>query len=169
MKIEKFDHIFLDRDGVINEVVFRGDIVSSPQTLEEFSFKQDIKEFINRFNKKKEFYVITNQPDISRGLLDPSELEKMHKMISSELGIEKISYCPHTKEDGCNFRKPKPGMINKYIFDLKLDKAKCLMIGDTENDALAAKNSNISSVLIRTAYNSHLGNIHFVNSLKDLI
>jgi phosphoglycolate phosphatase-like HAD superfamily hydrolase len=43
------------------------------------------------------------------------------------------------------------------------------MIGDTEKDLLAAKNANISSVIIKTHYNKHLPKINFINSLKDLI
>lgn len=167
MNIEKYKDIFLDRDGVINEVVIRNGSISSPRSFKEFKLKKDIKNFVKKFENKN-FYVVTNQPDISRNLLCLDELQKMHQIIIEELGIKNISFCPHTDEQDCDCRKPKPGMITSYIDEFNLVREKCLMIGDTEKDILAAKNAKISSVLIKTHYNAQLPEINFINSLKDL-
>lgn len=167
MQINKFENIFLDRDGVINEVILRDGIVSSPRSLKEFCFKRDIKDFVKRFRNKK-FFIVTNQPDLSRNLLDISELTKMHSLIRKELGICRISFCPHVDEHNCNCRKPKAGMIINYIHSLNLDISKCIMIGDTEKDILAAKNAKISSVLIKTDYNDYVAGTNYISSLKDL-
>ena len=71
--------VFLDRDGVINRVVIRDGIPGSPRRLSEFRLRRGAAEFVWRL-KGRGFavFVVTNQPDVARGLLDPAELEKMH-------------------------------------------------------------------------------------------
>ena len=168
MEISNYSDIFLDRDGVINEVVYRNTAISSPRTIEEFIFTAEISEFIERFKKTKNFYVVTNQPDISRGLLKLEILEKMHEMILSKLSIKKILYCPHTDSDNCGNRKPNPGMINQLIKEFNLKKDNCLLIGDTSKDMEAAYKAKISSVLIKKPYNEQLNKAVFIDSLLNL-
>ena len=167
MNIDKYSEIFLDRDGVINEVIYRDAIISSPRSLKEFIFRPEIFNFIENFKDNKNFYVVTNQPDISRGLLSKKILNEMHEKIALKLNIKEIIYCPHTDSDQCDFRKPNPGMINKLIEKYKLNKKNCLMIGDTKKDQDAAKNAKISSVLIKTKYNQDLSNVNFIDSLSN--
>ena len=168
MKISNYSDIFLDRDGVINEVIYRNSVISSPRTMEEFVLREEISQFIERFKNTKNFYVVTNQPDISRGLLKLHSLEKMHELILSRLSIKKILYCPHTDSDQCENRKPNPGMINQLIKEFNLKKENCLLIGDTFKDMKAANKAKISSVLIKTSYNEQLKNAVFIDSLLKL-
>ena len=52
----KFDNIFLDRDGIINEVVIRDKVISSPRTIDEFVFKPDVIEFIRALQRLKKYF-----------------------------------------------------------------------------------------------------------------
>ena len=64
-----YKNIFLDRDGVVNEMIMRGNVVSSPRSVNEFIFRQDFLDFVKGLRDKKNLFIVTNQPDIRRGLL----------------------------------------------------------------------------------------------------
>jgi D-glycero-D-manno-heptose 1,7-bisphosphate phosphatase len=149
--------LFLDRDGVINKVIFREGKVSSPWKLEEFEFLPGIKELLWSM-KEKGFLniVVTNQPDIKRGFLNIEALEKMHRILRENFPIEEIKICPHDDDDNCFCRKPKPGLIfeaaEKYLIDLK----NSFMIGDGWKDIVAGKTAGCKTVFIRTDYNKEI-------------
>ena len=87
--------VFLDRDGVINECIFDKNINSnSPRRLEEFKILPKAIEAL--FNlKEMEFLliVVTNQPDVSRGITNKSDVEKIHEYIKKNLPIDDIYVC----------------------------------------------------------------------------
>ena len=172
-KLIPYKNIFLDRDGIINDIIMRGEIVSSPRTINEFQFTEHIFEFVESLHSaKKEIFIVSNQPDIARKKMDISELNKMTKKIEKELKIKNIAYCIHDDEDCCSCRKPKPGLIKNFIKEFNLTKAESILIGDSHKDIEAAKNANISSIFLSTEYNSHTKNsIEYTHkiSLKDLM
>ena len=83
--------IFLDRDGVINNLVLRDDKLYSPRYFQDFELYDDVKKSI-QFLKRKSFHIIiiSNQPDISRGYMDINELHKMDKFLNKNLEIDEI-------------------------------------------------------------------------------
>ena len=103
--------------------------------------------------------VITNQAGIARGFYTESHFRFFTKEINNRLidfgaHIDETYYCPHHPSEGiesyrqnCTCRKPKNGLLEKAIFDWKLDKQKCLLIGDKETDMIAAKKSGIRAHL----------------------
>ena len=169
MKVNDYKNLFLDRDGIINEVIMRENIVSSPRCLDEFKLKEDFIAFHDRLEDSLNLFVITNQPDIKRGLLKENDLEEMHKLIKKKFFIKEIVYCPHDDEDKCICRKPKPGMIKKITNKFNLNLDQCLMIGDSDKDILAAQASNIDSIFLKTEYNSLPSNGFIVSSLLELM
>ena len=89
-KIEKYKNIFLDRDGVINEVIIRENEVTSPRSVSEFIFREDFLEFINSLNNENNLFVVTNQPDLKRGFLKKEDLLSMHQLIHRSFMFKKI-------------------------------------------------------------------------------
>ena len=164
--------IFLDRDGVINKVIFRNGKVSSPWRFEEFEILPDVKKVLTKF-KEMGFLkiVVSNQPDVKRGFLKKEELEKMNQFLIQNLPIDEIMICPHDDDDHCNCRKPKPGLIleaaKKYGIDLK----QSFLIGDTWKDVEAGKRAGCKVILIKTDYNKNIqkGPDFVVNSLKEAL
>lgn len=60
----------------------------------------------------------TNQPGLGRGSLDVNELNALHMRMQRDLltagaRIEAIFFCPHTPEEGCECRKPAPGLLQQ--------------------------------------------------------
>jgi D-glycero-D-manno-heptose 1,7-bisphosphate phosphatase len=83
--------IFLDRDGVINKVISKNGRPFSPRSIADFELSEDIEEFLAR-SRQLGFVniVITNQPDIARGLMSWDTLEAMHQFIKKNLSIDDI-------------------------------------------------------------------------------
>ena len=142
--------IFLDRDGVINQE--RNDYVKN---LSEFKIFSGVAEAISLLKKKNFLIVIiTNQSAINRKLLNKKTLEKIHSSLRDYLkrnntSIDAIYYCPHTPEENCSCRKPKPGLILKAAEDLKIDLKKSWMIGDSKKDIEAAHTAGCNHILLK--------------------
>jgi D-glycero-D-manno-heptose 1,7-bisphosphate phosphatase len=166
MKINKFKNIFLDRDGIVNDVILRNDIVSSPRSLEEFKFRDDFLNFAKKIDKNHNFFLVTNQPDVKRKLLKLDDLQNMHDQLMNILPFKKLFVCVHDDEDNCSCRKPKPGMILEAISTNNLQHNECIMIGDSIKDIQSANSAGISALLLDTNYNTH---IMFNNKIQSLI
>ena len=168
----KHKAVFLDRDGVINEVIMREGKVSCPWKIEEFKILPDVKNYLKSLKEMGFLNVIfTNQPDISRGFLKREELEKMHKIIEEELPVDEIAFCPHDDKDNCSCRKPKPGLILEAAKKWSLDLKNSFVIGDGWKDVLAGKSAGCKTILIRRNYNQDLKDYYDfeVNSLKEAV
>lgn len=126
--------VFIDRDGVINKLVERDGQQVSPRTFDDFEVLPGVISAINELTKNGfEVVVVTNQPDITRGLMKIDELEKMHKWVHS-LGVHEIRFCPHSGENNCECRKPKAGMLNIQLRTYAEVPSEKWMIGDSEID-----------------------------------
>lgn len=141
--------IFLDRDGVINKAVLRPDKPFSPRKFEDFKLVDGIKDVLERFRARGLLSIIvTNQPDIARGLMEKEELQKMHNLIKESLPIDDIFICPHDDIDNCSCRKPKPGMLLEAAKKWDIDLKSSFLIGDRRKDIVAGKKAGCVTVLI---------------------
>ncbi len=131
--------IFLDRDGVINEN--RSDYVKS---WSEFSFLSGSKEAIANLTKAGyRIVVCTNQAGIARSIIPKDTVEDIHRRMAAEIAeaggqIERVYYCPHSKDEHCYCRKPRPGMLLRACDELCIDIRTSIFIGDSINDINAA-------------------------------
>lgn len=160
--------IFLDRDGVINRVILNGGEPFSPRRFREFEFLDGIKEVLEKF-KEVGFIniIITNQPDIARGLIEWEISEKMHKVIRENLPIDDIFVCPHDDIDQCPCRKPKPGMLLEAAKKWDIDLKSSFLIGDQWKDIGAGKNAGCATILISYPYNKKVNPDFRVNNLHS--
>ena len=162
--------VLLDRDGVINEVVIREGKVSSPRKFSEFLFVKEIFNFVNKMNEASiNLAIISNQPDIARGLLSADELELMNDLIRKELGIRNIFVCPHEDSDICSCRKPKFGLIKLAKEKMGFDKKRVIFVGDGWKDMEAGRRFGVQTVLLRTDYNASVQGDIMVKNLNDLV
>ena len=155
--MKKNKAIFLDRDGVINEVIMRDNKPASPRKIEEFRFVPEAEDVLKKFKEIGFLNIIaSNQPDVSRGLLKPEDLEKMNKIIEEKLAVDEVKNCIHDDIDGCYCRKPKPGMILEAAEKWDIDPEKSFLIGDNWKDIEAGKAAGLKTFLIRKDYNKEL-------------
>lgn len=144
--------VFLDRDGVINQ--------DSPDHIKSWSEFHFISRSIDALRDTTRggftIIVITNQSAVSRKLISTRELEhihtKMQDVIESKGGkIREIFICPHLPADGCECRKPLPGLIFQAQSKYDIDLAASVMIGDSAKDIQCAFNAGCGrSILVRT-------------------
>jgi len=161
--------IFFDRDGVLNELVKRDGGFYSPQSFDQFIVLGAAENVINKL-KERGFLciVVSNQPDISRGYLKQTELDKMTKILFDKLLIDDVLYCVHDNNDACNCRKPAPGLLTRAAKKWNINLDKSYMIGDTWKDAEAAKSANVKYFLLNRDYNLDYNSSNRLNSLEEI-
>src|SRR5687768_11187642 len=65
--------------------------------------------------------VLTNQSGIGRGLLSAAAVEAVNREVGRLLGpFDVFRMCPHSPDDGCRCRKPRPGMVLDAAAELGL-------------------------------------------------
>lgn len=139
---EDIPTVFIDRDGTINERPPKACYVENEQ---QFVWLKGAKEAIGLLNKNGyRVLMVTNQPGIARGKLSLEKLNKIHNKMERELEevgahIDKIYFCPHNWDEGCECRKPKPGMLYQAQKEYNLNLTKCILIGDDERDIEAGE------------------------------
>ena len=144
--------VFLDRDGVINKSIIIEGKPYAPRTIADFVLLPDAELAIEEITRRGYLvFVVTNQPDIGNGLVDPLEVGKMHQVLK-KLPIQKIYMCPHSQTDGCSCRKPLPGMMLCARDEYDIDLQNSFLIGDRKSDMDAAKNANCKSIFIDYGY-----------------
>lgn len=155
--------IFLDRDGVVNEIVYHKEmgIIDSPFTADQIKVFPDVGKAINKLKKiGYKIILVSNQPGIAKDHFDLEMFYKMQKKIQSELKkqdteLDAEYYClhhPYAKNKKykieCDCRKPKPGMLIKAAKDHNIDLAKSWMIGDGIWDISAGQSAGCKTILI---------------------
>ncbi|OGW44937.1 MAG: hypothetical protein A2Y66_02105 [Nitrospirae bacterium RBG_13_41_22] len=146
--------VFLDRDGVINKVIFRDGHPASPRNLKEFVLNDGIRQAIR---KLKDFgfriIVVSNQPDVARGEITQGLLDLVTQRMRWEIPIDDVYICPHDDIHQCSCRKPKPGMLFKAAYQWEIDLSSSFLIGDTWKDIEAGKAAGCKTILLNAPYN----------------
>lgn len=143
--------VILDRDGVINQ-----DSDSYIKSIEEWIPIPGSIDAISRLSKAGyRVMVVTNQSGLARGFFDELCLANMHSYMRSLVetaggNIEAVFYCPHGPDDGCNCRKPLPGMLNQIEEEFNLSVKNAFFIGDTEKDIDVGLAKHCLPILVRT-------------------
>jgi D-glycero-D-manno-heptose 1,7-bisphosphate phosphatase len=152
--MKKVKAVFFDRDGVINKVIVRDGKPFSPRKFDDFKLVEGISDVLARLKCKGYLnIIITNQPDIARGLIEWEELNKMHSFINERLPVDDIYVCPHDDKDKCECRKPKPGMLFEVAQKWGIDLNASFMIGDSSKDVEAGKAAGCKTIIIDAEYN----------------
>lgn len=144
--------IFLDRDGVINEVLsHRVKFVNKPT---DFYLLEGVGEAIKLLNDMEyKVFVVTNQGGIGLGYMKEDALKAVHDKMKDDLAqfgasITDIIYCPHQPHGNCKCRKPKPEMILKLAKKHQIDVNKSYMVGDRAPDIEAGKAAGTKTVIV---------------------
>ncbi|MDX1524277.1 MAG: D-glycero-beta-D-manno-heptose 1,7-bisphosphate 7-phosphatase, partial [Anaerolineae bacterium] len=143
--------VFVDRDGVICEN--RPDHV---KCWDEFVFLPGALEALAQLKRiGYPVVVITNQGAVGRGLMDVATLHDIHHrmvMTVRKYGgdIEKIYYCPHHPDEGCECRKPNTGMLRLASDQLNINLSKSYLIGDAGTDIEAGQAVGSHCILVLT-------------------
>jgi D-glycero-D-manno-heptose 1,7-bisphosphate phosphatase len=133
--------VILDRDGTLNHRPPRAQYVTSP---EEFDWLPGSLEALLLLRERGyTVAVVSNQAGIGRGAMTEGDLARIHAHMTAEAAdaggrIDAIYHCPHDWDEGCECRKPAPGMLFQAQRELDLDLTRTPFIGDDERDGEAA-------------------------------
>lgn len=145
-------YIILDRDGVINYDSIH--YIKSPDEWIPIPGSLDAIAQLNRSGYR--VLIATNQSGVARGYYDIDMLDMIHEKMMRELAavggyVEEIFFCPHHPDEGCQCRKPQPGMIHRIAEKYPVDLANTYFIGDTQVDVHAAQAAGCRPILILSA------------------
>jgi D-glycero-D-manno-heptose 1,7-bisphosphate phosphatase len=168
--------VFIDRDGVINYIIDRGDNFfvagrkvryTAPHSYAEFKLKPGIGRAL-KFLSKIGFLriLVTNQPDSKYGLISQEDYERIMKEIFS-LGFDDIFVCLHARNEGCKCRKPKPGMFLEARDKWNIDFSSSYIVGDTGIDVRVGKAIGLKTILISADYNRRIKSDFRVGSFLE--
>lgn len=143
--------VVLDRDGVIN-----ADSDAFIKSPDEWVAIPGSLEAIARLNQAGyRVAIASNQSGIGRGLFDMAALNAMHEKMNRTAAavggrIDAVFFCPHTQEDECECRKPKPGMLQQIVERFEIDPTETPMVGDSLRDLQAGATLGFELHLVLT-------------------
>jgi len=162
--------VFLDRDGVINELAFHKQLDSwnAPFNLEEYKMLPGVGDAINQLHQHGyKVIVVSNQPNIAHGQMSHQDFEAIRSKMKMELAqsgayLDGEYYCFHHPKAvvealriDCDCKKPKPGLLLQAADELRIDLAQSWMVGDRKVDVDAGSRAGARTVLVD---NRHLTN-----------
>lgn len=142
--------VFLDRDGVLNHRI-PGDYVTHPGELQPLD---RVFEAVRLLSEKGfRLVVVTNQRGIALGRMTRRAVDEIHRWLdrrAEESGgcLREFYVCPHDRDEGCNCRKPKPGLLDQAHRHRPVDWTHSFLIGDSDSDILAGKSRGVTTIKI---------------------
>ncbi len=141
--------VFLDRDGVINQLIMRKGKAQAPYIIEELALFPGVEEACHSLKAASYLLiVVTNQPDVARGWVNLESVEIINKRIRELLPIDDVEICFHTDIDQCHCRKPMPGMLIEASKRWNIDLSKSYMVGDRYGDIGAGVKAGCTTILV---------------------
>ena len=155
--------VLLDRDGVINALVYHQDagVIDAPFTTSQFKLLPRVPQAIRLMNDMGlKTAIVSNQPGIAKGHLSRDTLNIFEHMMLSSIGeadgrIDKLYYCLHHPEaqvselrQSCRCRKPEIGLLEQAARDLHTSLDECYMIGDGIPDLQAGLRAGCRTIFI---------------------
>lgn len=142
--------LFLDRDGVVNELTPNGEYVLS---CAMFRLRSAIVPLI-RFARTAGYLVVvvTNQRGVNLGRMTHADLEDIHVymrelLAAEDAPVDAVYACTHGFDE-CACRKPKPGMLLQAAQDLDIDLSESVMVGDKESDMAAGRAAGCKTTIL---------------------
>ena len=164
--------VFLDRDGVINRAFIVNGVPTPARSLEQLQILPKVEEAIIILRRLGlEIVVVTNQPDVTRGVLSKEVVESLHWCLELELGIQYFYTCFHDDVDNCLCRKPQPGLLNLAAADLGIDLKESFMVGDRWRDISAGQSAGCRCFFVDYNYTEKRPEMPYleVSSLFDAV
>lgn len=162
--------VFLDRDGVINRAEVRDGLPRSPASPEALEVLPGVPEALDALHRAGHLLiVVTNQPDVPRGVIERATVEAIHASLRAQLPLDAILACYHDDDAGCACRKPEPGMLLEAASTFGLSLAGSALVGDRWRDVEAGRRVGCRTYLVDHGYEEALPAPpdHRVGSLRE--
>lgn len=155
--------VFLDRDGVMNALLYLAEHgrVDTPLTPEQLRLLPGVAASIRALQTEGfRVMVVSNQPGIAKGQLTPEAFgrlrERLHRLLAQEgVHLDGEYYCLHHPaavrrpyRTSCDCRKPHPGLILRALKEGGFRAESSFMVGDGLVDVAAGQAAGCRTVLI---------------------
>jgi D-glycero-D-manno-heptose 1,7-bisphosphate phosphatase len=145
--------VFLDRDGVLSRAFVVDGVPRPPAAPQELELLPGVREACAALHEAGLLLVVvTNQPDIARRSVHSETVDLQNEELRATLPLDDIVVCPHDDADGCECRKPKPGMLVEAARRHGIDLARSVMVGDRWRDIAAGRAAGCSTVFVDHDY-----------------
>jgi D-glycero-D-manno-heptose 1,7-bisphosphate phosphatase len=145
--------VFFDRDGVLNQAVV---VDGRPKPPEDVNSLVITVGAVGLLLSLKELgftlICVTNQPDLARGTRTEENVRAMNDKVRFALALDDLFVCGHDNPDGCDCRKPKPGLLLKAADKWSVDLPSSWMVGDRAGDVGAGRAAGCRTVFIDYDY-----------------
>lgn len=149
---QRTQHLILDRDGVLNRELESGWLSSVDQWEWEESSLESLGLLAILGVKVS---IVSNQSGIGRGVVTQQEVDEVHQWLASLMaatGVELVGIfvCPHGPDEGCDCRKPNPGLVWAAIEKSGVPADQTLLVGDDQRDLIAGRAAGVRVALVCT-------------------
>jgi histidinol-phosphate phosphatase family protein len=141
-----FDAVLFDRDGtLVVNVPYNGD----PAAVRPVPGARAALDRLRAANLR--IGVVTNQSGVAAGRISEEDVRRVNARLAQLLGpLDTVQVCPHAGADGCDCRKPAPGLLRRAAQALGTVPARCVMVGDIGSDMAAASAAGAAGLLVPT-------------------
>ncbi len=150
-ELKKKGLLILDRDGVINRD--SREFVKSADDWQPLA--GSIVDIAQIWADGYNVAIASKQSGLAGGLFDKDALQAMHQKLRDLVAaaggeVGRIVVCPHGPYDGCDCRKPRPGLLLELAkhYETALDGVP--VVGDSLRDLQAAVAAGARPILVRT-------------------
>jgi D-glycero-D-manno-heptose 1,7-bisphosphate phosphatase len=176
--------VFLDRDGVINELVYDSewDMSESPRTTTDFRLLPRVGEAVKKLNRAGlEVILVSNQPDMAKGRISERRFQEIRRHMLRLLGkkgarLDAEYYCFHHPQAvirkyrvNCDCRKPKPGLIKRAAAERGISLRNSYMVGDRPADIIAGRAAGCRTIWLSDMKCEYCTIMHRMKVQPDLI
>ncbi|HDQ46114.1 MAG TPA: HAD-IIIA family hydrolase [bacterium] len=149
--------VFFDRDGTINEEVL---YLHEP---EKFRLLPNAAAGIRMFQDMGyRIVIVSNQPGIGMGYFGKEDFYAVNREMLRQLSdvgvlVDKIYFCPHSKSEQCDCRKPGQALIRRAEKDLNIDLTRSVFVGDKTSDMETGRRAGMKIILVNTGFRGEDG------------
>jgi D-glycero-D-manno-heptose 1,7-bisphosphate phosphatase len=145
--------VFLDRDGVLNRAVVKERKPYPPATVEDLELLPAVPAALERLRRRGfMLLVVTNQPDVSRGDTPRETVDALNAALARLLPLDDVLVCFHDDADGCDCRKPLPGLLLRGAARYGVELGASFLVGDRWRDIEAGRRAGVRTVFIDYDY-----------------
>ena len=142
--------LFIDRDGTLihepddfqvdrlDKVRFVDDVLPSLLQLRDHGYC---------------FVMVSNQDGLGTDAFPLADFEAPHSLVinlfeSQGIRFDEVFICPHLPEDSCECRKPRTGLLTRFLAANDIDLASSAVIGDRQTDMELAERIGVPGLLV---------------------
>ncbi len=142
--------LFIDRDGTLIEEPddFQVDAVEKIRLVPDV-----IPSLLELARHGYRFVMVSNQDGLGTKSFPQQDFEISHAHAlslfqSQGISFDEVFICPHLPDDGCDCRKPRTGLLTRYLAATDINLELSAVIGDRSTDMELAERLGVRGILV---------------------